>query len=439
MQRIKIIGGGLAGCEAAYQLLKRGYGVDMYEMRKGGKRTPCHHTQYLGELVCSNSLKSKLPDTASGTLKAELALWDCMLLREAEAATVPAGGALAVDRNEFSCNIERVLNSFDSFKLIGEELTEINTEEPTIIATGPLTSDKLSESIAELSGAQLSFYDAAAPIIAGDSIDYNKVFYASRYDKGGTSDYLNSGMNEEQFGVFYEALVNAEIAELHEFDKSEFFEGCMPIEVMAKRGVDTIRYGMLKPKGIVNPDTGARYYAVAQLRKENAQGSMYNLVGFQTNLTFKEQQRVFRLLPGLENAEFYRYGVMHRNTYINAPKVMSSAFNLKAHKNIFFAGQICGVEGYMESIMSGLLAAVNLDAQLSGQSDVICPGTTICGALQRYIAADNVNYQPMNANYGILPEFEEKVRDKKLKKARYGARAIEDMGKFIEGIMSIER
>lgn len=434
MQRIKIIGGGLAGCEAAYQLLKRGYGVDMYEMRKGGKSTPCHHTDKLGELVCSNSLKSKLPDTASGTLKAELTLWDCMLLREAEAAAVPAGGALAVDRNEYSCNIERVLNSFDRFKLIGEELTDIDLDELTIIATGPLTADKLSARISVLTGEQLSFYDAAAPIIAGDSIDYNKVFYASRYDNGGTSDYLNSGMNKEQFEVFYDALVNAEIAELHDFDKSEFFDGCMPIEVMAKRGVDTIRYGMLKPKGIVNPDTGARYYAVAQFRKENTQGSMYNLVGFQTNLTFKEQKRVFRLLPGLENAEFYRYGVMHRNTYINAPKVISSAFNLKEHKNIFFAGQICGVEGYMESIMSGLLAAVNMDAMLNGRSAVICPETTICGSLQRYIAADNIDFQPMNANYGILPELAETVRDKKLKKSKYGSRAVEDMRKYVSGI-----
>lgn len=432
MQRIRVIGGGLAGCEAAYQLLKRGYKVDMYEMRKGGIQTPCHHTDMLGELVCSNSLKSKLPDTASGTLKAELALLDCMLLRVAESSSVPAGGALAVNRVEFSTHIEKILTSFDGFRIIGEEVTQINEDLPTIVATGPLTSDTFSKAIAYITGNQLSFYDAAAPIIDGATIDYDKVFYATRYGKGESTDYLNSGMNAEQFAIFYNALINAEVAELHEFDKRDYFDGCMPIEVMAKRGIDTIRYGMLKPKGIVNSATGKRYYAVAQLRKENSEGSSYNLVGFQTNLTFNEQKRVFRLLPGLENAEFYRYGVMHRNTYINAPKILDSSFKLKAFDNIYFAGQICGVEGYMESVMSGLLSAVNLDAAIHGRETILCPATTICGALQRYISTDNANYQPMNSNYGILPELDKSVRDKKLKKAMYGERAIEDMCRYLE-------
>lgn len=432
MQKIRIIGGGLAGCEAAYQLLKRGYKVDMYEMRKGGIHTPCHHTDMLGELVCSNSLKSKLPDTASGTLKAELALLDCMLLRAAESSSVPAGGALAVNRVEFSSNIEKILCAFEGFRIIGEEITQIDEELPTIIATGPLTSDSLSKAVADITGEQLSFYDAAAPIIDGSTIDYDKVFYATRYGKGESTDYLNSGMNAEQFAIFYDALINAELAELHAFDRRDYFDGCMPIEVMAKRGVDTIRYGMLKPKGIVNSATGERYYAVAQLRKENTEGSAYNLVGFQTNLTFNEQKRVFRLLPGLENAEFYRYGVMHRNTYINAPKILDTSFKLKAFDNIYFAGQICGVEGYMESVMSGLLAALNLDAAINGKGSILCPSTTICGALQRYIATDNADYQPMNANYGILPELNISVRDKKLKKIMYSERAIKDMRQYLD-------
>lgn len=429
MAIINVIGGGLAGSEAAYQLLKRGHTVNLYEMRKGNKSTPCHHTDKLAELVCSNSLKSNLLDTASGALKEELRLLDSLLIRVAECASVPSGGALAVNRNDFSDAVERELNKFDKFRLISEEVTTIDKLAPVIIATGPLTSDGLAREIAKLTGDGLAFYDAAAPIIDGNSIDYDKAFYATRYDKGNDTDYLNCGMDKEQYIAFYEALVGAEVANLHEFDKRDFYEGCMPVEVMARRGIDTIRYGMMKPKGIVNPKNGERYYAVVQLRRENTEGSAYNIVGFQTNLTFPEQKRVFRMITGLENAEFLRYGVMHRNTFIDSPKVLELSFRLKGDKQIYFAGQITGVEGYVESMMSGLTAAINLDSELRNGELFLPPVTTITGALMRYIGAENKSFQPMNANFGILPEIT--TRDKKQRKSDYANRAVNDMREYI--------
>lgn len=429
MAIINVIGGGLAGSEAAYQLLKRGHTVNLYEMRKGNKSTPCHHTDKLAELVCSNSLKSNLLDTASGALKEELRLLDSLLIRVAECSSVPSGGALAVNRNDFSDAVERELNKFDKFRLISEEVTTIDELAPVIIATGPLTSDGLACEIAKLTGDGLAFYDAAAPIVDGNSIDYDKAFYATRYDKGNDTDYLNCGMDKEQYIAFYEALVGAEVANLHEFDKRDFYEGCMPVEVMARRGIDTIRYGMMKPKGIVNPKNGERYYAVVQLRRENTEGSAYNIVGFQTNLTFPEQKRVFRMITGLENAEFLRYGVMHRNTFIDSPKVLEPSFRLKGDKQIYFAGQITGVEGYVESIMSGLTAAINLDSEIRNGEVFLPPVTTITGALMRYIGAENKSFQPMNANFGILPEIT--TRDKKQRKSDYANRAVSDMREYI--------
>ena len=428
---IRVIGGGLAGSEACYQLLKRGYKVKLYEMRKI-KQTPCHQTSDLCELVCSNSLKSMETSTASGTLKAELQGLDSLLLKCAEKARVPSGGALAVNRKEFSCYVEEELNKFSNFERIDKEYTQIDSTIPTIVATGPLTSDLLAENIAKLIGNSdnLHFYDAVAPIISGDSLDYDKLFFANRYDKGEESDYLNCGMNKQEYINFYNELVNGKVANLHNFEKGEIFESCMPIEVMAKRGADTIRYGMMKPIGITNPKTGERYYAVVQLRKENVEGSAYNLVGFQTNLTFPEQKRIFSMLPGLENAEFLRYGVIHRNTFLNSPEHLDCYFNLKNYKNIYFAGQITGVEGYVESIMSGLIASINLHADITNTCKYLAPSTTITGSLQRHISTKNIDFQPMNANFGILPPHDNLIRDKKLRKIAYYERAINDIKEY---------
>ena len=428
---IRVIGGGLAGSEACYQLLKRGYNVKLYEMRKV-KQTPCHTTADLCELVCSNSLKSMENSTASGTLKQELKTLDCLLLKCAEKAKVPSGGALAVNRKEFSKFVEEELNNFPNFERIDEEYVNIDKNIPTIIATGPLTSDLLAENIAKLivNSDNLHFYDAVAPIISGDSLDYSKLFFATRYDKGEPSDYLNCGMNKQEYEAFYNELVNGKVANLHEFEKGEIFESCMPIEVMAKRGADTIRYGMMKPVGIKHPETGEKYYAVVQLRKENVQGSAYNLVGFQTNLTFPEQRRIFSLLPGLENAEFLRYGVIHRNTFLNSPEHLDCYFKLKNEKNIYFAGQITGVEGYVESIMSGLIASINLHCDIIGKDRYLAPESTIIGSLQRHISTKNVDFEPMNANFGILPPLDSKIRDKKLRKLAYYERSLKDITEY---------
>lgn len=429
--RIDVVGGGLAGSEAAYQLLKRGVEVVMYELRGAGN-TPCHKTDNLAELVCSNSLKSEAEDTASGLLKAELDLLDCMLLRCARECRVPAGGALAVDREKFSEKVEETLTSFENFRLVRKEVTSLDFEYPTVIASGPLTSDALANAIADRLGADyLGFYDAVAPIVDAESVDMDSAFFATRYDKGDPTDYLNCPLNKEEYEAFVKELVNAKVATLHEFDKREIFEACMPVEVMAKRGDDTLRYGPMRPVGIRDKE-GKRPYAVVQLRKENAHGTAYNLVGFQTNLTFGEQKRVFGMIPALKNAEFLRYGVMHRNTFLCAPKLLTAGFLLKEDGKTAFAGQMTGVEGYVESIASGLIAALNIYAEATGEEEIVFPATTICGQLQRHVSTDNENYQPMNANFGILPPAGEKIRDKKMRKVAYFNRGIQDMKRFLE-------
>lgn len=429
--RVDVVGGGLAGSEAAYQLLKRGVEVVMYELRGAGN-TPCHKTESLAELVCSNSLKSEAEDTASGLLKAELDELDCMLLRCARECRVPAGGALAVDRDKFSKEVENTLFSFENFRLERKEITSLDFEYPTVIASGPLTSDALAKAIADRLGADyLGFYDAVAPIVDAESVDMDSAFFATRYDKGDPTDYLNCPLTKEEYDAFVKELVNAKVATLHEFDKREIFEACMPVEVMAKRGDNTLRYGPMRPVGIRDKE-GKRPYAVVQLRKENAHGTAYNLVGFQTNLTFGEQKRVFGMIPALKNAEFLRYGVMHRNTFICAPKLLTAGFLLKEDESIAFAGQMTGVEGYVESIASGLIAAINIYAKATGGEEMIFPSTTICGQLQRHVSTDSENYQPMNANFGILPPAGEKIRDKKMRKVAYFKRGVQDMKRFIE-------
>lgn len=429
--RIDVVGGGLAGSEAAYQLLKRGVEVVMYELRGAGN-TPCHKTDNLAELVCSNSLKSEAEDTASGLLKAELDLLDCILLRCARECRVPAGGALAVDREKFSEKVQESLSSFENFRLVRKEVTSLDFEYPTVIASGPLTSDALANAIADRLGADyLGFYDAVAPIVDAESVDMDSAFFATRYDKGDPTDYLNCPLNKEEYEAFVKELVNAKVATLHEFDKREIFEACMPVEVMAKRGDDTLRYGPMRPVGIRDKE-GKRPYAVVQLRKENAYGTAYNLVGFQTNLTFGEQKRVFGMIPALKNAEFLRYGVMHRNTFLNAPKLLTAGFLLKEDGKTAFAGQMTGVEGYVESMASGLIAALNIYAEATGEEEIVFPATTICGQLQRHVSTDNENYQPMNANFGILPPAGEKIRDKKMRKVAYFNRGIQDMKRFLE-------
>ena len=429
--RIDVVGGGLAGSEAAYQLLKRGVEVVMYELRGAGN-TPCHKTDNLAELVCSNSLKSEAEDTASGLLKAELDLLDCMLLRCARECRVPAGGALAVDREKFSEKVQETLSSFENFRLVRKEVTSLDFEYPTVIASGPLTSDALANAIADRLGADyLGFYDAVAPIVDAESVDMDSAFFATRYDKGDPTDYLNCPLNKEEYEAFVKELVNAKVATLHEFDKREIFEACMPVEVMAKRGDDTLRYGPMRPVGIRDKE-GKRPYAVVQLRKENSYGTAYNLVGFQTNLTFGEQKRVFGMIPALKNAEFLRYGVMHRNTFLCAPRLLTAGFLLKEDRKTAFAGQMTGVEGYVESIASGLIAALNIYAEATGEEEIVFPATTICGQLQRHVSTDNENYQPMNANFGILPPAGEKIRDKKMRKVAYFNRGIQDMKRFLE-------
>lgn len=427
---IRVIGGGLAGCEATYQLLKRGYSVDLYEMRKV-KPTPCHKTDELAELVCSNSLKSTSPDTGSGLLKKELEMLDSLLLKCAYEAQVPAGGALAVDRRKLSRLVEQKLSSFDGFRRIDAEVTEIDVTIPTIIAAGPLASDALSRSIANIFGQKyLYFFDAVAPIVTAESIDMNKAFFGARYDKG-DKDYLNCAMNKEQYLDFYNALTSAERAPLKDFENN-VFEGCMPIEIMASRGEDTMRFGPLRPVGITNPHTEEKPYAVVQLRKENAEGTAYNIVGFQTNLTFPEQRRVFGMIPGLEGVEIVRYGVMHRNTFLSSPDLLKACFESKDYPQIFFAGQICGVEGYMESVASGLVGGINMDRALRGQTEWVAPSTTIIGSLQRHISTPSEDFQPMNANFGILPPLEKPLRDKKQRKLQYYERAVSDMLDYIK-------
>ena len=411
---ITIIGGGLAGSEAALQIAKRGIKVKLYEM-KPIKFSDAHSSENLAEIVCSNSFKSNLITNACGLLKEELRRLGSELIKIADETKVPAGQALAVDRELFSEKVTKLIEENENIEIIHEEMKEIPKDGIVIIATGPLTSEDFSKSIAKLINERgLYFFDAAAPIVEKDSIDMNIAFYGDRYGKVGDNSYINLPMNKEEYTKFFNELVNAEIAELHEFDKKEIFEGCMPIEIMAKRGEDTLRYGPLKPVGFTNPHDGTKPYAIVQLRQDNAEGTLYNIVGFQTNLKFGEQKRVFSMLPGLENANFVKYGVMHRNTYINSTKLLDETYNLKEDNRIYFAGQITGVEGYVESISSGFVAAVNAVENFNNTNKrIVYPEITMIGCLAKYISTEHDNFQPMNANFGILPVLDTKIRDKK--------------------------
>ena len=419
-----IIGGGLAGCEAAYQLSKRGVAVTLYEM-KPIKFSPAHHQQTLAEIVCSNSLKSTDLKTASGLLKAEMEHYDSLIIRLAKRCAVPAGGALAVDRDKFSALVDKTIRALKNVTVVTQEVTEF-TPKNTIIATGPLTSDALSQTLSAFLGEDnLHFFDASAPIIDGATIDMTKAFTAARYDKG-ESDYINCPLNKDEYDAFVDALVSAERAKLHEFEKAEIFEGCMPIEVMAARGKDSLRFGPLRPVGL-RDESGKRPYAVVQLRKENTEGSLYNLVGFQTNLTFGEQKRVFSLIPALHQAEFIKYGVMHRNSFINAPKFLNKDFSVKGYDTLFIAGQLSGVEGYVESAMSGLVAGISLANKLNGAAPLNLSTKTMIGAITTYLVTPNVNFQPMNANFGILAPLESDIRDKQQRKLEYSLRAMREL------------
>ena len=425
---VTVIGGGLAGSEAAYQIAKRGIKVKLYEM-KPEKFSPAHSNPNLAEIVCSNSFKSNSITNACGLLKEELRRLDSLLIKIADETKVPAGQALAVDREAFSKMVNEQIESNPNIEVIHKECEKIENENGiTVIATGPLTSKTMAEQIINLTGKErLAFYDAAAPIIEKDSIDFNIAFYGDRYGKEGDSSYINLPMNKEEYLQFYNELVNAEVVTLHEFEKKEIFEGCMPIEIMAKRGEDTIRFGPLKPVGFIDPRTGTKPYAIIQLRQDNSEGTLYNMVGFQTNLKFGEQKRVFSLIPGLKNAEFVKYGVMHRNTFINSPELLDNTYNLKNNKNIYFAGQITGVEGYVESISSGLVAGINASLQYRKEEKKTFPKETVIGALADYIQTPNKNFQPMNANFGILPPLEEKIRDKQQRYEKMAQRALKSI------------
>ncbi len=437
--KVRVIGAGLAGCEAVWQLACRGIKTELWEM-KPNKKTPAHHTDMYAELVCSNSFKAARINSAAGLLKEEMRRLNSLLMKCADESRVPAGGALAVDRVLFSQMVTEKIRSHTNITVIERELVEIPSDGINIIATGPLTSDDLAVAIKKLFGDSLSFFDAAAPIVTAESIDMNFAFYASRYGKGDGDDYINCPMNKDEYELFHSELVNAERTPLHGVDVSnpKVYEGCMPIEVMAQRGSDTIRFGPMKPVGLTDPRTGHRPWAVLQLRKENAEGSMFNLVGFQTNLKFGEQKRVFGLIPALKNAEFVRYGVMHRNTFINSPKLLTKTFALKENPNIFFAGQITGVEGYMESGASGLIAGINAAMTYYGKSPLVLPDYTMIGALSDYISDPTVtDFQPMGANIGILPPLAEPIRDKQLKAQAHAERSLrffdEKITKFLEG------
>ena len=458
---ITVIGGGLAGSEAAYQIAKRGIKVRLYEMTPQ-KFSPAHSNKNLAEIVCSNSFKSNLPTNACGLLKEELRLLDSLLIRIADETSIPAGQALAVDREKFSEKVTHELQEKNNIEIIHKEfgtddlhLKDMSKKGIVIIATGPLTSDCLAKEIANITGDEgLHFYDAAAPIIEKDTINMNIAFWGDRYDqerakdedveewmnrikKLKNADYINLPMNKEEYENFVNELVDAQIVELHEFEKREIFEGCMPIEIMAKRGIDTLRFGPLKPVGFTDPRTGYRPYAVVQLRQDNKEGTIYNIVGFQTNLKFGEQKRVFKLIPGLQNAEFVKYGVMHRNTYINSPELLDETYNLRKNNNIFFAGQITGVEGYVESISSGLVAGINAclryrelvskeenSQSILSKNKKIYNQNTMIGALAKYISTSNKKFQPMNANFGILPPLEQRLKDKKDRYYKLYERAI---------------
>ncbi len=424
--QITVIGAGLAGCEAALWLAGRGVAVDLYE-QKPARFSPAHKSAGFAELVCSNSLKAERPDSASGLLKLEMRTLGSRLLDAAECARVAAGGALAVDRDKFSAAVTALVEAEPNITVHRQEVTAIDESRPVLVASGPLTDGALGEAVAALTGShRLSFYDAVAPIVAADSLDMDKVFAASRYGRG-EADYLNCPFNKEEYEAFYAALIAAERAPRHDFDTPlTVYEGCMPIEVMAARGADTIRYGPLRPVGLRDPRTGHRPWANVQLRAENTGRTLYNLVGFQTNLKWGEQKRVFSMIPGLEHAEFVRYGVMHRNTFLDSPAVLTDALCLKEHPNVFFAGQITGFEGYMESAACGLLAARSIWARLTGRDWTPPPQTTMCGALLGYITTPNKDFQPMGANMGILPARPD-IRDKRARYAALSETAQADM------------
>lgn len=429
---VKIIGAGLAGCEAAYQAAKQGVFVELYEM-KPKKYSPAHHFPGFAELVCSNSLRSADTSNAVGLLKKELSLMGSLIMEAAYATEVPAGSALAVNRELFSNYITRKIKSNPNIKVIEGEVTEIPDDAITVIATGPLTSEPLAEKIAALTGGtELHFFDAAAPIVDFSTVNTDKAFFASRYGKGDPEDYLNCPMTREEYDAFYKALIEAETAPLKAFDKElqedlTVFEGCMPVEVMATRGYDTLRFGPMKPVGLPVPSTGEDAYATVQLRRENREGTMYNIVGFQTHLTFGEQKRVFRMIPGLENAEFFRYGVMHRNTYLNSPGFLSPVYSSIENENLFFAGQMTGVEGYVESTSSGFVAGVNAAMLALGKEKILFPKETEIGALAHYVSLGGVSsvFQPMNANFGIIAPFDKKIKGgKKCRNEAYSERSL---------------
>ena len=423
MSKVRVLGAGLAGCEAALWLAEKGVQVELFE-QKPALKSPAHKSENFAELVCSNSLKADRPDSASGLLKAEMDLLGSHILPVARKVRVAAGGALAVDRDAFSAGVTQLVESQPGITVVRKEVTELDGSLPTLVATGPLTDGALAAAIAEVTGGdELSFYDAAAPIVTAESLDMSRIFAASRYGRG-EADYLNCPFNKEEYEAFHAALVTAERAELHEFDGNlTVYEGCMPIEVMAGRGADTMRFGPLRPVGLVDPATGHRPWANVQLRRENEAGTLYNIVGFQTNLKFGEQKRVFSMIPGLANAEFARYGVMHRNTFLNSPRLLDQGLRLKGHENLWFAGQITGFEGYMESAACGLLAARSLWAALNGRSYEAPPADTMLGQLTRYITSENKNFQPMGANMGLLPPLAEHIRDKRLRYAAISQRA----------------
>ncbi|MFX3618451.1 MAG: FADH(2)-oxidizing methylenetetrahydrofolate--tRNA-(uracil(54)-C(5))-methyltransferase TrmFO [Sporolactobacillus sp.] len=422
-QAVNVIGAGLAGSEAAWQLAKRGIHVRLYEMRPG-KQTPAHHTDQFAELVCTNSLRSNTLTNAVGILKEEMRRLNSLIIQAADRASVPAGGALAVDRHEFSGHITETLKSLKNVTVVEEEVTEI-PEGPTIIATGPLTSEALSTALKKVTGEDyFYFYDAAAPIISGETIDRKKVYLKSRYDKGDAA-YLNCPMTKDEFEEFYQALVTAETAPLKEFEKENYFNGCMPIEIMARQGAKTLLFGPMKPVGLELPESGKRPFAVVQLRQDNSAGTLFNIVGFQTHLKWGAQKAVFRLIPGLESAEIVRYGVMHRNTFLNAPQLLHATYQTRVRDNLFFAGQMTGVEGYVESAASGLIAGINAARLASGQEVLNFPEETVIGSMAHYIAsANSKHFQPMNANFGLMPSLKAPIKDKKERALAYAERAL---------------
>ena len=433
---INVFGAGLAGCEAAWQIAERGINVRLYEM-KPYKKTPAHKSDNFCELVCSNSLKAARIESAAGLLKHEMRMLGSLLMSVADRCTVPAGGALAVDRDMFSKGVTEKIKNHPLIRVTECEVTELPADAVTVVATGPLTSDALAEKINKLFGGELHFFDAAAPVITAESIDMDNAFTASRYDRGEDDAYINCPMNKEQYELFHTALVTAERVPRHDVDvmNPKVYEGCMPVEILAQRGLDTLRFGPMKPVGLRDPRTGHRPWAVLQLRTENSEKSMYNLVGFQTNLKFPEQKRVFGMIPALKNAEYVRYGVMHRNTFLDSPKILNADFSVRENPDMFFAGQMTGVEGYMESAASGLVAGINAVRRIEKRESVILPRVTMIGALSDYIANSQAkDFQPMGANFGILPPLEKHIRDKKERAGEYAKRSLECLNGILENI-----